>query len=478
MSRPVTIEQVHPAVHRFMLSSQDLPGDSAPSDAVLRAGEGHVICGDAIDTLSRFPSESVDLVHTSPPYNIDKQYESGRNDRSSVDEYRKFLSAAINELKRVVKPGGSVFWQTGYTQGETNRSEIVPIDLLSYDFFRSGPNDFVLWDRIIWRYWGGHAFTKKFTNKHETVLWFVKGGKEPTFLVDAVRERSKEYDKRNNFWGRNPGNVWEVDRVAYGSTEQTSHIAVFPEEITERIVRACSRPGEIVLDPFSGSGTVAKVARGLGRRWIGVEISPFYAAESCVRVGYQQPSEGESLASELIKHLAFRDRPSTLPISEIVETVSFWSRSVPVVDLWNNLEKDIRRVFSDGRGRNQIKRDVWIKYDKIMGPSSVENSIALADELLSRCYRLRKHFNGVTRYRSVLDALTASLSNLEDSDNATKYICRIAEQEPSSFELHGNNLSLVSATRKVAMSDSDSSVDCENEQPCEGRESEQARLLL
>ena len=94
-------------------------------------------------------------------------------------------------IKRVIRPGGSIFWQTGYTQSRNNRSEIVPIDLISHHMFRSEPNPILLWDRIIWRYWGGHAFTKKFTNKHETVLWFVKPGEEPNFIVDAVREKSK-----------------------------------------------------------------------------------------------------------------------------------------------------------------------------------------------------------------------------------------------------------------------------------------------
>ena len=296
-------------------------------------------------------------------------------------------------IKRVIRPGGSIFWQTGYTQSRNNRSEIVPIDLISHHMFRSEPNPILLWDRIIWRYWGGHAFTKKFTNKHETVLWFVKPGEEPIFIVDAVREKSKEYDKRNNFWGRNPGNVWEVDRVAFGSADQTSHIAVFPEEITERIVRACSKPMDLVLDPFSGSGTVAKVAHGLGRRWIGIEISPLYARESCARVGYQQPSEPESLASELIKSLAFHNKPGTLHLSEVLKRVSTWAKSVPIDELWSALSSDIERVFSDGRGRNEIKRDVWMKYDTLMDRPANGNMVALADELLSRCYKLRRHFN-------------------------------------------------------------------------------------
>ena len=435
-----------------MLDTEALPSHATQSEAVLNEAEGHIICGDALDVLARFPSESVDLVHTSPPYNIDKPYQSGRIDRASDQEYQEFLTAAINELKRVIKPGGSIFWQTGYTQNQHNLSEIVPIDYLSYELFRSAPDPFLLWDRIIWRYWGGHAFTKKFTNKHETVLWFVKPGEEPTFLVDNVREKSKEYDKRNNLWGRNPGNVWDVDRVAYGSTEQTSHIAVFPEAVTERIVRACSKPSDLVLDPFSGSGTVAKVAHGLGRRWIGIEISSLYTHESCVRVGYQQPSEPESLSSELIKRLAFHDKPGTLRLSEVLNRVSLWTRSVEIDNLRNGLNSDIDRVFSDGSGRNQVKREVWMKYDNIMDETSKGRPVALADELLANCYKLRQQFNGVTRFKSALTALATCLDNFADSSCALPYIVRLARQEPSSFELHEADLTFLSTGRRVSSS--------------------------
>ena len=322
--------------------------------------------------------------------------------------------------------------------------------LLAITYFALTPTPMVLWDRIIWRYWGGHAFTKKFTNKHETILWFVKPGNPPTFSVDAVREKAKEYDKRNNFWGRNPGNVWEVDRVAFGSSEQTSHIAVFPEEITERIVRACSNPGDLVLDPFSGSGTVAKAARGLGRRWAGIEISPLYTEEACIRVGYQQPSESDSLASELIKRIAFHDKPGTLQLTEVVKRVSLWAKDISTDQLWDTLDSDIQKVFSDGRGRNLIKRDVWMHYDSLMDSSPAGNPVGLADEMLSRCYKLRQHFNGVTRFKTALAALTSCLANFIDDSGGLAYITQITNQEPSSFDLSGNSLTFISLTRRVS----------------------------
>ena len=227
--------QIHPKIEPHAALTRYLckpPHERLCADK-LRSLDNHIFVGDAIETLSALPDNCIDLVHSSPPYNIDKPYELSISDKSSINDYRTFLEHSIAQLKRVVRPGGSIFWQTGYTQASGSSREIIPIDLLSYEFFRQSPNEVMLWDRIIWRYWGGHAFTKKFTNKHETIMWYVKKGAAPLFSADAVRERAKEYDKRNNFWGRNPGNVWEVDRVAFGTTEQTSHIAVFPEEVID-----------------------------------------------------------------------------------------------------------------------------------------------------------------------------------------------------------------------------------------------------
>ena len=300
-----------------------------------------------------------------------------------------------------------------------------------------------MWDRIIWRYWGGHAFVRKFTNKHETILWFVKPGSSPQFSVDSIRERAKEYDKRNNFWGRNPGNVWEVDRVAYGSLDQTSHIAVFPEEISERIIRSCSSPGDLVLDPFSGSGTVPKVARGLGRQWLGIEISPLYAIEAAVRVGFQQPSESDSLASEIVKLVVFAGQKGTYSIGQAAKALNDWIVSFDGRRRGREFEADIEAVFRDANGRNRTKREVWQKYDDLIASraSGDDRMVAVADALLCGRYKLRKHLNGVSRYRSLLDASQRVEGELADV-GASAYLRNLAEQEPSSYALDDDLLTL------------------------------------
>ena len=413
--------------------------------------ENKIILDDCLQALQHIPSDCIDLIHTSPPYNIDKQYAESISDSNDLTHYEDFLRQIISETKRILRPGGSIFWQTGYTQSNSGQEgDILPIDIATYQYFRERPNRMTLWDRIIWRYWGGHAFKKKLTNKHETILWYVKPGLEPNFSVDAIREKAKEYDKRNNFWGRNPGNVWEVDRVAYGSTEQTSHIAVFPEEISEKIIRSCSKPGDIVLDPFCGSGTVPKVARSLARRWIGIEISPVYAGEAAARIGYQQPSEADSLTSELIKGIAFLNKPGTLDISTIARTLNVWRNGVDIDTLKEHFDHDVSKALSDTRASGNQKKSTWVKYDNLANSPSSQEPVLVADRMLMRCYKNRHNLNGVSRYRSALDLLQDAVAMLNKTDpDVQKHIKKIAKQEPSSFQIDGSLVNLMSVNRKV-----------------------------
>src|SRR5215471_13003796 len=173
---------------------------------------GQVIHGDCVDTLASQPFPAVDLVHTSPPYNIDKRYQDF-TDKLHLDQYLQFISGVAALLCKRMRLGASLFWQTGYTQAAADSDDINPIDMLTFPLFKA--HGFYLKDRIIWRYYGGMSFKSKFKNQHETILWFVRGEPDdprnlPYFDVDSVREKSREHDSRNNLLGRNPGNVWEV----------------------------------------------------------------------------------------------------------------------------------------------------------------------------------------------------------------------------------------------------------------------------
>lgn len=404
----------------------------------------HMIEGDCLEVLPDLPDGCVDLIHTSPPYNIDKEYKDASDDRA-LSDYRAFLRRFIEETHRVLKPNGSIFFQTGYSEDDGEHREIFPIDMLTYNDFREV--GFKLWDRIIWRYFGGMSFRRKFKNQHETILWWVRPGEgdlSPYFDVDAVREESKSYDKRNNLWGKNPGNIWTEDRVAYGSDRRaTSHIAIYPESITERIVRSCSRPDELVLDPFAGSGTTPAVARSLGRGWIGIEVSPAYTEEACERIGSRQPSEWETLASGVIKCICFENRPHKARLSATMEFLGHWLNHASVEDYKATYQEQIERVFEGGdtsRSQNkEPKPDVWWDFDKFFQRSDRTHPVLVASEILDALYRHRRHWNSVRKYQhavSLLDRLVQAQQEL----SIDELVDRIVRNEPSSYELEDDYL--------------------------------------
>jgi adenine-specific DNA-methyltransferase len=280
------------------------------------------VSADCREILRMCPPDWAALIHTSPPYNIRRRY-NGFSDTREIDKYECFLREVISELSRVVKPGGSVFWQSGYTGTDARRpgrggAGIVLLDSVSLPIFVE--KGFVLWDRIVWNYFGSMAFKSKFTNRHETILWLVKpapNGQWPVFNLDEVRERALSYDTRNHVLGRNPGNVWQADRVAYGSTGQTSHPAVFPEEISEKIVRCCSQPGDVVMDPFAGSGTACKVSLTLDRQFVGCDISQAYIREADERLGLWTRGETWNLALGILVLCAFHRKVSARSVAEL-----------------------------------------------------------------------------------------------------------------------------------------------------------------
>lgn len=436
----------------FILPANEI-ADRQPTE-VLAAATNRIVLGDCLSTLRQLPDDCVDLIHTSPPYNIDKGYRASFRDRGPIRSYGDFLSAVIVEMRRVLRPNGSLFWQTGYTDAPGGiPGDILPIDHLSYRFFREEPGALILWDRIIWRYFGGMAFKRKFTNRHETILWFAKpqgGTAEPIFNLDEVRERSRELDKRNNFWGKNPGNVWEVDRVAFGSTEATSHIAVYPEAIAEKIVRAASNPGDLILDPFSGSGTTPKVARSLDRRWIGIELSGTYAAESATRLGFQQPNELQSLASHLIKERVFGGQRARRSRDDLVAGLHEWAAGVDLEAARRQYETLVGEVFPQGEGGPEVKTakpDAWERFDRILRERR-DDPIADVDDLLSRDYRNRRNLNSAHRYRSALELASALSSRIASAD-VEAFIGQLLVSEPSSYQIDGPFVHLLE-TQKVA----------------------------
>ncbi|MBN2020768.1 MAG: site-specific DNA-methyltransferase [Sedimentisphaerales bacterium] len=417
-----------------------------------------IALGDCLELFPRVPDNSIRTIHTSPPYNIEKDYK-GYNDNLIVRDYLDFIEKVLSECMRSLVPGGSLFWQTGYT---TDQEEyITPLDHLTYHLFQK--LGFRLKDRIIWRYWGGMAFKAKFTNKHETILWWVKPGQSSTqskFDVFPVREATKFYDSRNNLFGRNPGNVWEVDRVAFGSNGQTSHIAVFPEEISDRIILSTTDENDVVLDPFSGSGTVCKIAKARGRHFIGFEISPLYHKESIQRLSLQARGELLSVLSEILKEHVFGavgTRKFSAIEDKIMNLLSPFSLE-PYEDIIKKSYLDALCAGHEDVVKKSDKIKLWNALEELLPDFGSNKSskdsvglISLIDRAYMRAFKLHKAYSSAMRFYCAANWLAILQSNLARDRKAgwEKILTSIAESETGTYCLTEDKISIISHSKKV-----------------------------
>ena len=235
--------------------------------------------GDCRALLAVLPESSVSLIVSSPPYFMGKEYD--RSDRS--EDFEKEHLELAPYLSRVLRPGGSLCWQTGM---HACNGAIIPLEYIAYRAF-SKDGSLVLRNRIVWHFEHGVHARKRFSGRHETILWFTKGDNY-TFNLDAVRIPQKYPGKRHykgprkgqisgHPWGKNPGDMWAIPNVKSKHLEKTAHPCQFPVAIPQRLVRALTNPGDIVLDPFAGASSAGIAAALEERRFIGCEIEPKYA---------------------------------------------------------------------------------------------------------------------------------------------------------------------------------------------------------
>jgi adenine-specific DNA-methyltransferase len=241
--------------------------------------------GDCAELMPRMPDEIIDLTITSPPYNIGKAYETAL----PLEIYLEWCARWIDQVYRLTTPTGAFWLNLGYLS-VPERAKAIPIPYLLWDRV-----PFFLIQEIVWNYGAGVAGRKFFSPRNEKFLWYVKNEQEYTFNLDEVRDPNVKYpqQKKNgkikvNPKGKNPGDVWPLKKVTSGqnrsSKERTPHPAQFPEEVVERIIKASSQPGELVFDPFLGSGTTAIVGLKLGRPVVGIEIQADYCGIAASRI--------------------------------------------------------------------------------------------------------------------------------------------------------------------------------------------------
>jgi adenine-specific DNA-methyltransferase len=236
-----------------------------------------VYCGDCLDLMRKLPDGVVSLTVTSPPYNIGKEYEQPL----PLPDYVDWCAAWMAEVYRITSPTGAFWLNLGFLE-VPGKARALPIPYLLWERI-----PFHLLQEVVWNYGAGVASKKMFSPRNEKFLWCVKDPSRYTFNLDKVRDPNVKYpnQKKNgklrcNPLGKNPGDVWPIPKVTSGanraSPERTSHPAQFPIAVIDRIVKACSHEGELVLDPFLGSGTTLESCLRNRRIGLGIEIRPDY----------------------------------------------------------------------------------------------------------------------------------------------------------------------------------------------------------
>lgn len=233
--------------------------------------------GNCLDLLATIPDNSIQLVVTSPPYNIGKEYEK----RLKLDDYLEQQSQVIEECVRTLKPSGSICWQVG---NYVDKGAIIPLDAVLYPIFSK--LGLKMRNRIIWHFEHGLHCKNRFSGRYETIIWFTKTD-DYVFNLDPVRVPQKYPGKKHfkgpkagqyscNPLGKNPGDLWVVPNVKNNHVEKTVHPCQFPIELIERLVLSMTNRNDWVLDPFLGVGTSVVAALLHGRRGVGAEISRDY----------------------------------------------------------------------------------------------------------------------------------------------------------------------------------------------------------
>ncbi|MBA7479453.1 hypothetical protein ES707_14887 [subsurface metagenome] len=239
--------------------------------------------------LKSIPSNIIELVITSPPYNIGKQYEK----KVEIEKYLAEQDAIIDDLVRILNERGSICWQVG---NYVDKSEVYPLDIFYYQLFKK--RGLKLRNRIIWHFGHGLHASKRFSGRYETILWFSKSDNY-IFNLDKVRVPVKYPGKRyykgpkkgqpsSNPKGKNPSDIWEIvcrdwereiwniPNVKSNHPEKTIHPCQFPIELVERCVLALTNTGGWVLDPYCGVGSALIAGLKNGRKVIGCDKEAEY----------------------------------------------------------------------------------------------------------------------------------------------------------------------------------------------------------
>jgi len=235
------------------------------------------ICQDIFEIFDWLPDNCVDLIFADPPYNLNKSFNDRRFSKTSLDQYEQWLESWISKLVRILKPASSI-----YICGDWRCSGAI---------HRVAEKYFIVRSRITWEREKGRGSNRNWKNCSEDI-WFCTVSEDYKFDVEAVKlkrrviapytdkaGRPKDWQEtdKGRFRATHPSNIWTDATVPFWSMpENTDHPTQKPEKLLAKIILASSREGDIVFDPFLGSGTTSVAAKKLNRHYIGVEIDETY----------------------------------------------------------------------------------------------------------------------------------------------------------------------------------------------------------
>ena len=286
----------------------------APRVSLESAPSARILIGDCVAEMAKLPAASVDLVFADPPYNLQLQGDLKRPDDSRVDAvdddwdkfasfsaYDDFTRAWLLACRRAMKPNGTL-WVIG------SYHNIFRVGALMQDL------GFWILNDIVWRKSNPmpNFRGRRFTNAHETLIWAARdaGKRNYTFNYEALKASNDDIQMRSD---------WLIplctgEERLKGGDGKKLHPTQKPEALLARVILAASRPDDLVLDPFCGTGTTGAVARRLRRRFIGIERQAEYAAAAEARIAASEPLPAPALAT----FMTAREAPR-VPFAALIE---------------------------------------------------------------------------------------------------------------------------------------------------------------
>ncbi|HUS95560.1 MAG TPA: site-specific DNA-methyltransferase [Hyphomicrobiaceae bacterium] len=272
-----------------------------------------ILLGDCLEQLATLPDASIDMVFADPPYNLQLDGDLLRPNNTVVDgvhqdwdkfssfeAYDRFSRSWLAECQRVLKPNGAIWVIGSY-----------------HNIFRLGTalQDLGYWlqNDVIWRKTNPmpNFRGKRFTNAHETLIWAGRDqSARVTFNYESMKASNDDLQMRSDWLFP----ICSGPERLKNATGRKAHPTQKPEALLHRIVLACSNPGDVILDPFFGTGTTGAVAKRLGRKWIGIERDPEYAGAAQFRI-----DEIRQLPPSSLDTLPSKRAEPRVPFGTIVE---------------------------------------------------------------------------------------------------------------------------------------------------------------